>query len=251
MANDIFSVMGRKAIVTGGRRGLGRAMTEGLLAGGSDVTVISREALTEDLVLIAKKSEAKLFWIGADLSDPAQRSVLCARASALMDGLDILVNNAGVQVQAPLDAYAIDMFRDDYSLMVEAPFDLARQAAALMKDGGAIINVSSISGFQGARNISGYSTAKHAVVGLTKCLSNELASKNIRVNCLAPGLFDTDMAAATISDPKKRNEMLGRIPSGRFGDPSDIVGPLLFLCSDAARHVHGTTLLVDGGWMGR
>jgi len=251
MTKNIFSVLGRKALVTGGRRGLGRAMAEGLLASGADVTVVSREALTEDLVNFAAASKGKLFWIGSDLSDPNQRTDLCGRASALMGGLDILVNNAGVQAQAPLDTYALNIFRNDYSLMVEAPFDLARQAALLMKNGGAIVNISSISGFQGARNIAGYSTAKHAVVGLTKCLANELAPKNIRVNCLAPGLFDTDMAAATINDPKKRTEMLGRIPSGRFGDPTDIVGPLIFLCSDAAKHVHGTTLLVDGGWMGR
>ncbi len=251
MVDNLFSILGRKAIVTGGRRGLGRAMAEGLLARGSDVTVVSREKLTEDLMSFARESKARLFWIGADLTDPEQRSGICARARALMGGLDILVNNAGAQKQAPLDEYTVSTFRDDYSLMVEAPFDLARQAAALMKNGGAIVNVSSISGFQGARNITGYSTAKHAVVGLTKCLANELASKNIRVNCLAPGLFDTDMASATISDPKKSIEILGRIPSGRFGEPADIVGPLLFLCSDAARHVHGTTLLVDGGWMGR
>lgn len=251
MAHDIFSVQNRKAIVTGGRRGLGRAMTEGLLANGAEVTVVSREPLTEDLLAFARDSKSRLHWIGADLLDPAQRADLCARAHALMGGLDILVNNAGIQVQASLKDYKVDTFRSDYSLMVEAPFDLARQASGLMQNGGVIVNVSSISGFQGARNISGYSTAKHAVIGLTKCLANELASQAIRVNCLAPGLFDTDMAASTLSDPKKRRDMLGRIPSGRFGDPVDIIGPLLFLCSAAARHVHGTTLLVDGGWMGR
>lgn len=251
MSQAIFSVQNRKAIVTGGRRGLGRAMTEGLLSSGANVTVVSREPLTDDLVAFAKDTKAQLHWIGADLLDHVQRVGLCARASVLMGGLDILVNNAGLQMQAPLKDYQVDTFRNDYSLMVEAPFDLSRQAATLMSVGGSIVNVSSISGFQGARNISGYATAKHAVIGLTKCLANELAPHGIRVNCLAPGLFNTDMASSTLSDPKKRSEMLSRIPSGRFGEPTDIVGPLLFLCSDAARHVHGTTLLVDGGWMGR
>lgn len=251
MEDELFSLKGCNALVTGGRRGLGRAMVEGLLIRGVNVVSVSKGDLPDDMFEFAEKSGSILRGIKRDLAEPSAREGLCKIASEMLGGLNILVNNAGLQNKYQLNDYSLDVFRYDYSLMVEAPFDLSQQAAEIMTSGGCIVNISSISGFQGARNIIGYSTAKHAVIGLTKCLANELASKGIRVNCIAPGLFETDMAAQTTSDPVKRNEMLGRIPAGRFGNPIDIVGPLVFLCSPAAMHVHGATLLVDGGWMGR
>jgi 2-deoxy-D-gluconate 3-dehydrogenase len=147
----------------------------------------------------------------------------------------------------------VETFQTDLELMVTALFDLAVQSAKIMSASGrgAIVNLSSISGFQGARSIAGYASAKHAVIGLTRSLANEFAPLGINVNCLAPGIFETEMANNVTQDPAKRKEMLGRVPAGRFGEPNDIVGPLLFLISPAARHVHGTTLVVDGGWLGR
>jgi 2-deoxy-D-gluconate 3-dehydrogenase len=117
--------------------------------------------------------------------------------------------------------------------------------------GGKVIHLASISSFQGARNIVGYSTAKHALVGMTKCLANEWAHMNINVNAVAPGMIITDMAAHMTQDPVKAAELCGRIPAGRFGVPEDIVGPVLFLASDASRYINGSVMLVDGGWMGR
>lgn len=247
---DLFSVKGKKALITGGRRGLGRAIAEGLIERGADVVCVATQTADEALHQMAEMHQVTFHSLVADLCLETERQNLCQKAADLMGGLDILINNAGVQFKAPLSEYANATFRADYALMVEAPFDLARQAAGIIQNG-SIINISSISGFQGARNISGYTTAKHAVIGLTKALANELAPNGIRVNCIAPGLFETDMAQATTHDPQKRTELLGRIPAGRFGAPCDIVGPVIFLCSDAARHVHGATLLVDGGWMGR
>lgn len=251
MDNPKFSVSGMRAIVTGGRRGLGKAITLGLLEAGADVVCVASHPAPEDMCAQAKNMPGTLYSIVVDLADPSSRDGVCQHAQSLLGGLDLLVNNAGHQEKAPLENYSQSMFHHAYSLMVEAPFDLARQAASLMTSGGAIINISSISGFQGARNIVGYSSAKHAVIGLTKCLANELAPQGIRVNCIAPGLFATDMAAETLQDESKRLELLGRIPAGRFGVPEDMVGPVIFLASQAARHIHGATLLVDGGWMGR
>jgi len=111
--------------------------------------------------------------------------------------------------------------------------------------------MASISSFQGARRIVGYATAKHGIVGLTKCLANECAAQGVNVNAIAPGIFETEMAAQVLADPVKSAELRGRVPAGKFGSPQDVVGPLLFLASDASRHVHGHVLLVDGGWMGR
>jgi 2-deoxy-D-gluconate 3-dehydrogenase len=192
-------------------------------------------------------------YLQANLAQRAQRADLVNRVLAQYGRLDILVNNAGFQQRAPVVGYPLDKWDLDLELMLTAVLDLSQQAAIAMaaQGGGKIIQIASISSFQGARQIVGYVTAKHALVGLTKCLANELASKNINVNAIAPGIFATDMAADVLADPVKSAELQGRIPAGRFGEPEDIVGPLLFLASQASRHVHGHVLLVDGGWMGR
>jgi 2-deoxy-D-gluconate 3-dehydrogenase len=132
-------------------------------------------------------------------------------------------------------------------------FELSQQAARSMEKqgGGKIINIGSISCFQGGWTVPAYTAAKHGVVGLTKALANEWASKNIHVNAIAPGYFDTEMCAAIKADPVREPKIRDRIPAGRWGQPEELVGPLLFLASDASNYVDGHVLVVDGGWMGR
>ncbi len=220
---------------------------------GAYVSVISKSPCSVEQMNEIRNLGGCGFSIVADLTVPRERENLIANVIAQMGGIDILINNAGSQRIAPLEDYTLQMFTEEQELLVNAVFDLSRQAARTFKEQGhgKIINISSISGYQGARNIIGYSTSKHAVIGLTKCLANELANFNINVNCLAPGLFLTDLARETTSDETKRKTLLGRIPSGRFGEPEDIVGPVLFLSSDASKHINGATLPVDGGWLGR
>jgi 2-dehydro-3-deoxy-D-gluconate 5-dehydrogenase len=250
---DLFSLRDRVAVVTGGRRGLGRAMARGLARAGANVAVIAASAKAGEVDAEVRAEGRELHYIQADLTVAAQRAGLIDRVVARFGKVDILVNNAGVQRRAAALDYPPEAWRDDMELLLTAVLDLSQQAARVMlpRRYGKIVQIASISSFQGARQIIGYATAKHGLIGLTKCLANEWAGQGINVNAIAPGIFETEMAAHVTADEKKTAEMLGRVPAGRFGTPDDIVGPLLFLASEASRHVHGAILLVDGGWMGR
>lgn len=252
MAN-LFDVSGRIALVTGGRRGLGRAMALGLADAGANVAVIAASPQADELGDEIRQRGVDFHYVQADLTRREQRAGLVDRIAEKMGGLDILVNNAGLQQRAPAIDYALPSWDADLELLLTAVLDLSQQAARVMlaQGRGKIIQMASISSFQGARQIVGYATAKHGIVGLTKCLANEWAAQGVNVNAIAPGIFETEMAAHVTADPVKSAELKGRVPAGRFGSPQDIVGPLLFLASDASRHVHGHVLLVDGGWMGR
>lgn len=250
---SLFDLRGRVALVTGGRRGLGRAMAIGLAEAGVRVAVVARSSNPGDLPAEMERVGAEWQYLSADLSDRASRRGLVDKVVTRFGALDILINNAGAQRKAPAADYPLAQWDEDLELMLTAALDLSQQAFPHMVNRGCgrIIHIASISSFQGAREIIGYATAKHGIVGLTKCMANEWASHGINVNAIAPGLFETEMAAGVMADPVRSAELRGRIPSGRFGRPVDLVGPVLFLSSDASRHVHGTVLLVDGGWMGR
>jgi len=253
MNSNLFGVNDRIALITGGRRGLGRAMALGLAEAGAKVAVAAKSKDADELAEEFDRLGAPFLYLQANLMDRNQRSSLVDRVISHFGRIDILVNNAGLQQQATAIDYPLSSWDNDLELMLTSVLDLSQQAARSMitQGYGKIIHIASISSFQGARQIVGYATAKHGIIGLTKCLANEWAAQGINVNAIAPGIFETDMAGSVMADAKKSAELRGRIPSGRFGTPRDIVGPLLFLASEASSHVHGHTLLVDGGWMGR
>jgi 2-deoxy-D-gluconate 3-dehydrogenase len=202
---------------------------------------------------MVKKRNGEMLYLQADLADRRQRAGLVAKAVKRFGRLDILVNSAGIQHRQP--ALDFDLAKWDHivSLMMTGVFELSQQAARVMvaQGGGKIINIGSISCFQGGWTVAAYTAAKHGVAGLTKALANEWASKNIHVNAIAPGYFDTEMCAAVKSDPVREPKIRERIPAGRWGKPEELVGPLLFLASDASNYVDGQVLAVDGGWLGR
>jgi len=248
-----FSLDGQVAVVTGGRRGLGRAMAGGLAEAGADVAVIAASAGPGDVEADVRAHGRRFCYLQADLCVADQRRGLIDRVAECLGRVDILVNNAGLQRRGAAIDYGQDAWHADLELLLSAVLDLSQQAARVMirQGRGKIVQIASISSFQGARQIVGYATAKHGLVGLTKCLANEWAGQGINVNAIAPGIFQTEMADHVTSDPRKTAELLGRVPSGRFGAPDDLIGPVVFLASEASRHVHGAVLLVDGGWMGR
>ncbi len=250
---DWFDIAGKVALVTGGRRGLGRAMALGLARAQAKVAVAASHADTNGLDGEAAAAGAELLYMQADLADRAQRSKVIPKVIERFGRLDILVNCAGIQHRERSLDFSIEKWDAILSLMLTGVFELCQEAGRVMvrQGGGKIVNIASLSSFQGGWTIPAYTAAKHGVAGITKALANEWASKNINVNAIAPGYFETDMCEALARDPVREPKIRDRIPAGRWGRPEDVVGPLLFLVSDAARYVHGHLLVVDGGWMAR
>jgi 2-deoxy-D-gluconate 3-dehydrogenase len=240
---QLFDVSGKVALVTGGRRGIGRAFALALRDAGAKVAVVARSADSADL-------PDDIHYFPCDLADREQRSHVISRVVDHFGKIDILVNNAGVIFHKNINEQTPEIWDAQININLTAVFELSRDAARVMQ-GGKIIQLGSISSFTGARNISAYSAVKHGIIGLIKCLSNELMPLGINVNGIAPGFIDTDMHAHLKADTNHLNTIVGRIPAGRLGTPDDLIGALLFLASDASNYVSGTTILVDGGWCGR
>jgi 2-deoxy-D-gluconate 3-dehydrogenase len=160
-----------------------------------------------------------------------------------------MVNNAGISHSYEALSYTGDEWSNMMEVNLTTVFDLSCQAVRLGCK--RVIQIASTNAFNGARNIVGYSTAKHGLIGMTKCLSNEWAPLGVTVNNIAPGFIDTEMIGSITNNTKRTGEIVGRIPVGRLGTPKDLVGAMLFLASEEARYVTGTTLVVDGGWLGR
>lgn len=251
--NDLFNLAGKVALVTGGRRGLGLAMAEGLAQAGAKVAVAASAKDAGELATCLTAAKAEWDYFPTDLARRPQRQQLIPDVIARFGRLDILVNCAGIQHRQPAMELPLEKWDEIISLMLTSVFELSQQAARLMEKqgGGKIINIGSLSSFQGGWTVPAYTAAKHGVAGLTKALANEWASKNIHVNAIAPGYFDTDMCAAIKADPVREAKIRERIPAGRWGQPEELVGPLLFLASNASNYVDGHILVVDGGWLGR
>jgi 2-deoxy-D-gluconate 3-dehydrogenase len=250
---SLFDISGRVALVTGARRGLGLALSEGLAAAGARLACVGQAKECDELRRRTESLGAEMVYFQADLGDRSQRTGLVDQVVERFGRLDVLVNCAGIQHRQPSMEFDLGRWDAILSLMLTAVFELSQQAARVMErqHGGKIINIASLASFQGGWTIPAYAAAKHGVAGLTKALANEWAAKNIHVNAIAPGYFDTQMCAALVNDPAREPQIRSRIPAGRWGQPADLVGPLLFLASDASNYVDGHVLVVDGGWMGR
>lgn len=251
--NDLFDLQDRVALVTGGRRGLGLAIAAGLVGAGAKVAVAASAPDAGELPERLRTAGGEWAYFQADLAAREPRQRLVADVVRRFGRLDILVNGAGIQHRQPALDFDLGKWDEIVSLMLTGVFELCQQAARVMEDqgGGKIINIASVCSLQGGWTIPAYTAAKHGVAGLTKALANEWAAKNIHVNAIAPGYFDTDMCAGIMADPVREPKIRERIPAGRWGQPGDLVGPVLFLASDASNYVDGHMLVVDGGWMGR
>ena len=250
-----FDLTGRLAVVTGARRGIGRAMALALAEAGADVVGVSASleqsgsAVEKDVIAAGRSFEA----IRADFADATAVRELGESLARRDRPVDILVNNAGTIRRAPAERHP-DV---DWDLVLQvnlsAQFVLARAVGSAMvaRGQGKIIFTASLLSFQGGITVPGYTAAKHGVAGLTKALANEWAPRGVNVNAIAPGYIATDNNQALRDDPVRAAAILDRIPAGRWGTAGDLAGATVFLASDAATYVHGAILPVDGGWLGR
>lgn len=250
-----FDLTGKTALVTGAKRGIGRAMAEALAEAGADIIGVSAslEQSGSDIERSVLGMGRTFAAIQADFSVRGQVLELAQRVTTDFPPVDILVNNAGTIARAP----AADHSDKDWDHILEvdltSQFVLAREIGRGMLDRGRgkIIFTASLLSFQGGINVPGYTAAKSAIAGLTRALSNEWAGRGVCVNAVAPGYIATDVTVALRADGVRSKAILDRIPMGRWGTPEDLAGATVFLAAPASDYVSGIVVPVDGGWLAR
>jgi len=252
---DKFQLNGKTAIVTGCRRGIGRAMAVALAEAGADIIGVSAT-----LALSGSDVEKEVQSLGRSFTafqcDFGERSDLYAFIKAVKSQfpqIDILINNAGTILRKPAIEHSDEMFDRVVEVNQNAQFILTREIGRDMvaRGSGKIVFTASLLTFQGGVTVPGYAASKGAIGQLTMAFANEWAGKGVNVNAIAPGYISTDNTEALRNNPERATSILARIPAGRWGEPSDFGGPVVFLSSDASAYMHGSIMLVDGGWMGR
>lgn len=252
---DIFSLKGKTALVTGCKRGIGRGMAVALAAAGADIIGVSATLESEgsEVEREVKALGRNFRGYTCDFSDRKALYAFIAAVKADFPIVDILINNAGNIERAPAADHSDQMWDSIIEINQSAQFILAREFGREMiaRGAGKIVFTASLLTFQGGINVPSYAASKGAVGQMTMALANEWAGKGVNVNAIAPGYITTDNTAALRADTERSESILSRIPAGRWGTPEDFGGPVVFLCSEAAAYMHGTIMLVDGGWMGR
>jgi 2-deoxy-D-gluconate 3-dehydrogenase len=247
-----FTLDGRTAVVTGARDGIGRAAAVALAEAGADLVLWGHRDNLDAAAAEVAAYGGKVRTVVADLADEAAVRRTAERVLAENE-VQILVNNAGIIRRGP----ALDMRDSDWSDVLQvnlnSVFLLSKLFGGPMceRGTGKIINVASMLSFQGGINVTSYTVSKHAVAGLTRALANEWAPRGVNVNAVAPGYVATANTAVLRSDPVREAEIRARIPAGRWAQPHEVVGAIVFLASPAADYVHGHVLAVDGGWLSR
>lgn len=245
-----IDLTGKRAVVTGGSRGVGAATARLLARAGADVGIAyrSRQADAEALVRELEGLGVQAWAEAGDLSRPEAADRLFDRASEELGGLDILVANAGVWPpdDVPIAEMTTEQWRRTLGVNLDAVFYTVRAAAGMISDGGRIVLVGSTAGQRGEASHADYAASKGALGALVKGVAVELAPRDVTVNCVAPGWIDTEMAALPYADGG-RERIESTIPLGRVASPEDVAGPITFLCSSLGRHITGEVLNVNGG----
>ena len=245
-----FDLHGKVAIVTGGGRGLGRAIARGLAAHGARIVLSGRTA--ETLEAMAAEIGPDALAHTGDIAVEANVIALRDAALARFGRIDVLVNNAGVNpIYKTIEKTTLEEWQHILGINLTGTFLCAKHIGGAMAEsgGGSVINISSVAGHVGLRRSVPYCATKGGVELMTKALALDWASKGVRVNCIAPGYFETDLTAGMIANETLSAKLLGQTPLGRFGRDPDLVGAAVFLASDASAYVTGQSLAVDGGYL--
>jgi 2-deoxy-D-gluconate 3-dehydrogenase len=255
MVLQSFDLTGKTALVTGCKRGIGMGMAVALAEAGADIIGVSA-SLEKEGSEVGKAVAATGRKFYGYQCDFGKREALYAFINEITDkrpAIDILVNNAGTILRKPAAEHPDEYWDEVININLNAQFILTREIGKGMiaRGYGKVIFTASLLTFQGGINVPGYAASKGAVGSLVKAFANEWAGKGVNVNAIAPGYIATDNTAALRADEKRSSAILERIPAGRWGQPEDFKGPVVFLAAPASDYVHGTILTVDGGWMGR
>jgi 2-deoxy-D-gluconate 3-dehydrogenase len=250
-----FALTGKTALVSGCKRGIGKAMAVALAQAGADIVGVSATleksgSQVEKEVLAAGR---KFSGYSCDFSDRQALLEFISQVKADFPQIDILVNNAGTIMRAPAAEHPDDYWDKVIEVNLNAQFILSREIGREMvaRGSGKIIFTASLLTFQGGITVPGYAASKGGIGQLTMALANEWTAKGVNVNAIAPGYIRTDNTQALQDNPERNKAILERIPAGRWGEPADFGGPVVFLASAASDYMSGTIMLVDGGWMGR
>lgn len=252
---ESFKLTGKVALVTGCKRGIGKAMAMGLAEAGADIIGVSASMkkrgsdIEKEVTAIGRNFEA----YRCDFSKRADLYKFIKEVKSDFPIIDILVNNAGTILRRPAADHPDKMWDEVIEVNQTAQFILTRELGKEMvaRGVGKIVFTASLLTFQGGITVPGYAASKGAIGQMTKAFANEWAGSGVNVNAIAPGYIKTDNTEALQKDKERSKDILSRIPAGRWGDPKDFAGPVVFLCSTASNYVHGSIQLVDGGWMGR
>lgn len=252
MINELFRLDGKRALVTGGSRGIGKEAALILSAAGASVAITSRSQAAADLAAeeISAQTGGQVLGIEADAGDEAKAIEAIAKTVARFGGLEILVNNAGVNKRYPIEHYPSEDWTWVVGVNLHGPFFYTKHAIPHMKrcGWGRIINVGSVQTFVSLPERGAYGATKSGLWGMTRAVALELATEKITANILCPGPVDTDINAAQKANVEAYKLSLSRTPMGRWARPDEMRGPLLFLASEASSFMTGQSLVVDGGW---
>jgi 2-deoxy-D-gluconate 3-dehydrogenase len=251
--SDLFRLDRRVALVTGANTGLGQAVALALADAGADLVLVGRSdpsATSRAIAALGRRAH----WVRVELGKVAAIEPMLQEAWHAFGGVDVLVNNAGIIRRSP----ALEFTEADWDQVLDVNLKsafflsqaLARRWLAADRPG-KIVNIASLLSFQGGVRVASYTASKSGLAGLTRLMANEWAARGINVNAIAPGYFATNNTEALRADPERSREILGRIPAGRWGTPSDLGGAAVFLASRASDYVHGAIVPVDGGWLAR
>jgi len=253
MILNAFELSGKVAVVTGCDTGLGQGMAVGLAQAGCDIVGIN---IVEPVDTIAKVEALgrKFLSLKADVSKVDELPKLIDQAVSHFGHIDILVNNAGIIRREDSINFSEKDWDDVMNINIKSVFFMSQTVAKqfiAQGNGGKIINIASMLSYQGGIRVPSYTASKSGVMGITRLMANEWAKEGINVNAIAPGYMATNNTAALRADEDRSNEILGRIPANRWGTPEDLMGPIVFLASQASDYINGYTIAVDGGWLAR
>lgn len=252
---NLFNLKGKIALVTGCKRGIGKAMAEALAEAGADIIGVSASLeLENSAVEQSVKALGRNFSAyQCDFNDRNSLKTFIEKVKTAHPVIDILVNNAGTILRKPIAEHPDEYWDEVIAVNQTAPFILTREIGKemILRGSGKVIFTASLLTFQGGITVPGYAASKGAVGQLTKAFANEWASKGVNVNAIAPGYISTDNTTALRADQDRSRSIMERIPAGRWGEAADFKGPTVFLASEASNYMHGTVMTVDGGWMGR